>query len=69
MYSLYEILFLTPFTLFWLLLIFRPATALRLTRNRKYRDATPKKIWFAKLYMTLFVVTFFIAFYRVEAFG
>jgi hypothetical protein len=66
MYNLYEIIFLTPFTIFWILLMVNPRFALKLTGRKKDRNPTTRRIWFARTYTTLFIVAFALIFYFVD---
>lgn len=69
MYNVYEMLLLIPITLFWLIMLINPMVAFKLSLNKKYKNPTPKRILFARIYLTLLVLTFAIVFYFTDFFS
>lgn len=65
-YNTWEILTLAPFVIWWMLMMFTPRFALRLTGQKKYRNPTTGQIWFARIALGIFLVVFFLGFYFID---
>lgn len=65
-FNIYEIVTLAPFAIWWILLIFTPRFALKLTGKKRYLNPTPGQIWFARIALAIFLVVFTLGFYFTD---